>query len=69
MTGSCPVGASVCRDAHAEVERLRSELTAVIDDWEAVGRGNLHPLIRGAALSAAGRVRDVLWPEAGERNA
>ena len=24
MTGSCPVGATVCRDAHAEVERLRS---------------------------------------------
>ena len=24
MSGSCPVGASVCRDAHAEVERLRA---------------------------------------------
>ena len=47
----------------AEVERLRAALIAVIDDWETAGRSDLHPLIRGAALSAAGRVRDVLWPE------
>ena len=24
MSGSCPVGADVCREAHAEVERLRA---------------------------------------------
>ena len=110
MTGSCPVGATVCREAHAEVERLRHEvadlrrsrderkaterarrradresfaatmqgeldkanaevvrlrtaLLGLVAGWEAVGRGDSHPLIRGAALSAAGQVRDVLWPE------
>lgn len=26
MSGSCPVGAEVCREAHAEVERLRKEM-------------------------------------------
>ena len=26
MSGSCPVGADVCREAHAEVERLRHEV-------------------------------------------
>lgn len=111
MSGSCPVGATVCRDAHAEVERLRrwkadalpvldglqelgkalglplgsritgtealaaverltsergdltteverlrAALIAVIDDWEDTGRSDLHPLIRGAVISAAGQV-------------
>ena len=26
MSGSCPVGAAVCREAHAELERLRAEI-------------------------------------------
>ena len=47
MTGSCPVGATVCREAHAEVERLRAALIAAAVDLEDTGR----------------RVRDVLWPE------
>lgn len=29
MTGSCPVGAEVCRDAHAELERLRAGIKAL----------------------------------------
>ena len=70
MTGSCPVSAHVCREtakerdeAHAEVERLRAALTDLVDGWEDTGRSDLHPLLRGAALSVAGQVRDVLWPE------
>ena len=29
MSGSCPVGAAVCRDVHAEVERLRAGIEAL----------------------------------------
>ena len=47
----------------AEVERLRTALIALIDGWEDTGRSDLHPLIRGAVLSAAEQVRDALWPE------
>ena len=39
----------------AEVERLRTALIALIDGWEDTGRSDLHPLLRGAALSAAGQ--------------
>ena len=55
-----------------EAERLRAALTDLIDEWEDTGRGDSHPLIRGAALSAAGRVRGVLHellnPTEGEKN-
>ena len=77
MSGSCPVGAQVCREAHveagrlrgerhnltAEVVRLRTALDDLVDGWEDIGRGDIHPLVRGAILSAAGQVRDVLWPD------
>ena len=61
----------------AEVERLRAALIYLNEEWEDTGRSDLHPLLRGALLSAAGQVRDVLWPdvtnpyerEAGESNA
>lgn len=53
-------------EARAEVERLRTALIGLVDGWEAIGRGDIHPLIRGAVLSAAGQVRDVLWPEEGQ---
>lgn len=49
-------------EARAEVERLRAALSDPLDGWEAIGRGDIHPLIRGAVPSAAGQVRDVLWP-------
>ena len=41
MTGSCPVGATVCREAHAELERLRDAEAALADtirqrdEWQA----------------------------------
>ena len=63
--GSCPVGADVCREAHAEVVRLQTALDDLVDEWEDIGRGDSPPLIRAAFLSAAGQVRDVLWPEEG----
>ena len=34
MSGSCPVGATVCRDAHAEVDRLRAGIKALILEYE-----------------------------------
>ena len=47
MTGSCPVGASVCRDAHAEVERLRrwkAEALPVLDGLQELGKALGLPL-------------------------
>ena len=52
-------------DLTAEVVRLRTALLGLVAGWEAVGRSDLNPLVRGAVLSAAGQVRDVLWPPEG----
>ena len=34
MSGSCPVGANVCREAHAELERLRAGIEALAEWWQ-----------------------------------
>ena len=45
MSGSCPVGAQVCREAHAEVERLRAGIERILADHDdLMGRGKVrHP--------------------------
>ena len=73
MTGSCPVGATVCREAHAEVERLRrwkAEALPVLDGLQELGDVLRLPLgsqITGPeALTAAARLtreRDELRAE------
>ena len=47
-------------ELRAEVVRLRTALDDLVDDWEDTGRSDLHPLIRGAALSTAGQVRQEM---------
>ena len=69
MTGSCPVGATVCRDAHAEVERLRAGIEALAEsfeedvDWSS-GRGDYGD--NAAYEACARRARALLNPNEGE---
>ena len=35
MSGSCPIGADVCRDAHAEVDRLAAENARLREEVDA----------------------------------
>ncbi len=74
MSGSCPVGATVCRDAHAEVERLRrwkDEALPVLDGLQELGKALGIPLgsrITGqealAAVERLTRERDEARAEA-----
>ena len=74
MSGSCPVGATVCRDAHAEAERLRgwkAEALPVLDGLQELGKALGLPLgsqITGTeALAAVERLtseRDAARAEA-----
>ena len=65
MTGSCPVGATVCREAHAEVERLRAGIEALA---YALGPGlpTTNRRVWDATRSAAEMAHDLLNPTEGE---
>ena len=74
MSGSCPVGADVCREAHAELERLRAGIKALIvepddPDDDDVRLRNYYYALRAASYLldvAAEHLAALLNPTEGE---
>lgn len=53
MSGSCPVGAAVCREAHAEVERLRSAADSLFEKALERGAHGQVPAVNVVEISEA----------------